>query len=45
MREPAKVRKLLDSIQVSFLNAAVATVRANDGLLKSFDKTVSYHTC
>ena len=42
MRERAKVRKLLDSIQVSFLNAAVATVRANDGLLESFDKTVSY---
>jgi hypothetical protein len=36
------VRKLVDSVQVSFLNAAVTTVRANDGLLESFNKTVSY---
>jgi hypothetical protein len=42
MRERSKVRKLLESMQVSFLNSAVATVRANDGLLESFDKTVSY---
>jgi hypothetical protein len=42
MRERAKVRKFLGSTQVSFLNSAVATVRANDGLLESFDKTVSY---
>jgi hypothetical protein len=29
-------------VAVSFLNGAVATVRAKDGLLESFDKTVSY---
>jgi hypothetical protein len=45
MRKRSKVRKLIESMQVSFLNSAAATVCANDRLLESFDKTFSYlHT-
>jgi hypothetical protein len=42
MRERSKVRKLLESIQVLFYVSTIVTVRANDGLLESFDTTVSY---
>ena len=40
--ERSKVRKLLISIQESFLGGAVAQVCANDSLLENFDKTVGY---
>ena len=42
MNERQKVRKLLDSLQASFLVAAIAQVRAIDKFLDSFDQTVSY---
>ena len=40
--ERSKVRKLLISIQESFLGGVVARVCANDSLLENFDKTVGY---
>jgi hypothetical protein len=40
--ERSKVRKLLISIQESFLGGAVVRVCAKDSLLENFDKTVGY---
>ena len=40
--ERSKVRKLLISIQESFLGGAVARVCANDYFSENFDKTVGY---
>jgi hypothetical protein len=42
MRERQKVRKLVESLQAPYLNAAIAQVRANNIYLESFDTTVSY---
>ena len=42
MCERSNVRKVLISIQESFLGGAVAQVCANDSLLENFDKTVGY---
>ena len=42
LRETQKVRKLVESLQASFLQAAIAQVRANNDYLGSFDNTVSY---
>ena len=42
LSERQKVRKLVESLQASFLSAAIAQVRANNDYLGSFDNTVSY---
>jgi hypothetical protein len=42
LNERQKVRKLVESLQASFLSAAIAQVRANNDYLESFDRTVSY---
>lgn len=40
--EQVKVRKLLASLQASFLTAAIATIRAQDNLRGDFNETVNY---
>ena len=42
LNERQKVRKLVESLQASYLNAAIAQVRANNDYLGNFDMTVSY---
>ena len=42
LNERQKVRKLLESLQASYLVAAIAQVKANNDYLGNFDNTVSY---